>query len=785
MNATPPSPAPETEAALAVDHLTSQVLASTARDASPLTTEPRAPEGRTPMDSSTQFVTTAPLTSPEPCTTNPGSAPPGSTAPGATALGSTAAGAHASGSTTPGVTAVGSTVAAAGATVVGAAAPETPGLGGATETCATETSATERATAAVPAAAAARPADATVPRQHIGPYDPRPHRTTTGTAPLSDQHPQPNRTAGATTPPSASVPDPHHPAGADPLDDPDPQRAADAAAVENLLRCWVRETNLPAPGSTTLRIPLDASGTALLVPVRYWSPTGWHRFGAPALEGLPATAPAVDAVTVAALLSRESGRPEGTELVGRVADSARRTADFLTERRRSPQPHPDADLFLAAEQSLLLGHPLHPTPKSREGLSDAEARLYSPELHGSFPLHWLAVDSSLLASDSGWTEQGRPVSAEQLAIGLAEGLTLPAGTAPLPVHPWQARELLHRPDIRALVDAGLLHDLGLHGSSWHPTSSVRTVHRPGARAMLKLSLGLRITNSRRENLRKELHRGVEVHRLLRTGLVDEWQAAHPGFDIVRDPAWLAVDTPDGAPVPGLDLMIRHNPFGPGDDAVCIASLTAPRPWPGTGAMRSRLADVISRLAARTGRPTTAVAAEWFLRYLDQVVRPVLWLDGHAGIALEAHQQNTLVLLDPDGWPVGGRYRDNQGYYFRESHRSELESRLPGIGAASDTFVSDQVTDERFAYYLGINNVLGLIGAFGAQHLADERVLLAAFRSFLTSSTSLGSPLPHRLLEAATLRSKANLLTRLHGMDELVGPVDTQSVYVTVTNPLRT
>ncbi|MFJ5141932.1 IucA/IucC family protein [Streptomyces sp. NPDC088707] len=761
MNATPPSPAPETEAPLAAEQLTSQVLASTALDASLLATKSLATEGLTPREPSSHLLATDPHPATEPSTTNlgptaPGSAALGPTAPGPTAPGSAALGPTASCSAAPGPT-----------------APGTSGRG------ATEPAAREPA-----ASAAARPADATVPRQHIGPYDPRPHRTAAGTDALSDQDPHPHRPANATTPLHDPVTNPHHPAGADPLDDPDPQRAADAAAVENLLRCWVREKNLPTPGSTTLRIPLEASGTALLVPVRYWSPTGWHRFGIPALEGLPATAPTVDAVTVAALLSRESGRPEGTELVGRVADSARRTADFLTERRRSPQPHPDADLFLAAEQSLLLGHPLHPTPKSREGLSEAEARLYSPELHGSFPLHWLAVDSSLLASDSGWTEQGRPVSAEQLAIGLAEGLALPAGTAPLPVHPWQARELLHRPDIRALIDAGLLHDLGLHGSPWHPTSSVRTVHRPGARAMLKLSLGLRITNSRRENLRKELHRGVEVHRLLRTGLVDEWQAAHPGFDIVRDPAWLAVDTPDGVPVPGLDLMIRHNPFGPGDDAVCIASLTAPRPWPGTSAMRSRLADVIGRLAARTGRPTTAVAAEWFLRYLDQVVRPVLWLDGHAGIALEAHQQNTLVLLDPDGWPVGGRYRDNQGYYFRESHRSELESRLPGIGAASDTFVSDQVTDERFAYYLGINNVLGLIGAFGAQHLADERVLLAAFRSFLTSATSLGSPLPHRLLEAATLRSKANLLTRLHGLDELVGPVDTQSVYVTVTNPLR-
>ncbi|MGW3403160.1 IucA/IucC family C-terminal-domain containing protein, partial [Streptomyces zhihengii] len=145
---------------------------------------------------------------------------------------------------------------------------------------------------------------------------------------------------------------------------------------------------------------------------------------------------------------------------------------------------------------------------------------------------------------------------------------------------------------------------------------------------------------------------------------------------------------------------------------------------------------------------------------------------------------TLVLLDPQGWPAGGRYRDNQGYYFRESHREALDRRLPGIGTASDTFVSDAVTDERFAYYLGINNILGLVGAFGSQGLADERVLLAALRRFLAAHTALGSPLPGRLLDADVLRSKANLLTRLRGLDELVGPVDTQSVYVALANPLH-
>ncbi|MGR8007826.1 IucA/IucC family protein [Streptomyces hypolithicus] len=575
----------------------------------------------------------------------------------------------------------------------------------------------------------------------------------------------------------------------DPLDAADPQAAAEAAAIENLLRCWVRENDLAEPSRPTLRVPFDASAAALLVPVRYWSPTGWHRFGLPALEGTPSGAPSADAVTVAALLGREAGRQEGADLVGRVADSVRHTADFIADRRRSPGPAKDADLFLSAEQSLLLGHPLHPTPKSREGLSESEARLYSPELHGCFPLHWFAVHRSVLAADSAWTERGRTVAVEQLMRRLADGLRVPDDTVPLPLHPWQARELRHRPVVAALLAQGLLRDLGPHGAPWHPTSSVRTVHRPGAPAMLKLSLGVRITNSRRENLRKELHRGVEVHRLLRAGLAEEWQSAHPGFDIVRDPAWLGVDAPDGeldaGPVQGLDVMVRHNPFGPGDDAVCIAGLTALRPWPGRTDMHSRLADVVARLAARTGRPTGAVATEWFLRYLDHVVRPVLWLDGTAGVALEAHQQNTLVLLSREGWPVGGRYRDNQGYYFRESHRDRLERRLPGIGATSDTFVTDAVTDERFAYYLGINNVLGLIGAFGAQRLADERVLIAAFRQFLGRSASLGSPLPAQLLANPTLRCKANLLTRLHGLDELVGPVDTQSVYVTIANPLRT
>ncbi|MFB7945192.1 IucA/IucC family protein [Kitasatospora phosalacinea] len=577
--------------------------------------------------------------------------------------------------------------------------------------------------------------------------------------------------------PPAARPAAGHPTP-DPLLDPDPAAAAEHAATESLLRCWARETAAERPDGDLLRIPVLGGAAQLSAPVRHWSACGWHRFGPAAVSTGDAAHP-VDAVTVAALVAGATGRPEPgqlADLTARVADSAGRTAEILAHRRAiSAAP---ADAFLRAEQSLLLGHPLHPTPKSRDGLGPAQSAAYSPELHGSFRLHWWAVHRSLLAGDSA---TGTPV--EQLTAGLY-GRPLPADAAALPLHPWQARELALRPAVAELLEQGLLTDLGQHGEPWHPTSSVRTVCRPGTPWMLKLSLGLRITNSRRENLRKELHRGAEVHRLLEAGLAARWKAAHPGFDIVRDPAWIGVDHPALADPNGLDTVLRQMPFGPADRALCTAGLVAEQPI-GTGRPGSQLADVIGELAARTGRPGPTVATEWFLRYLDAVVLPALWLDGQAGIALEAHQQNSLVLLDALGWPAGGRYRDNQGYYFRTSHADRLHALLPGLGAHSDTFVPDQVADERFAYYLGINHVLGLIGAFGSQGLADEQLLLAALRRFLSgpAATATGSALPAHLLDAPTLRCKANLLTRLHGLDELVGPVETQSVYVEIDNPV--
>ncbi|MFD3540091.1 IucA/IucC family protein [Streptomyces sp. NPDC058662] len=577
-----------------------------------------------------------------------------------------------------------------------------------------------------------------------------------------------------------------------PLDGPDARGAAEHAHIEALLRCWLLETGTPVAAGP-LRIELPTAGLTLVTEVTHRSPTGWHRFGPTRLEGpggpLGETA---DPVTTVALLSTEAAvrggsRPGGVpageiaDLVERTAESVRRVTSFIADRREHPQPPPGVDGFLDAEQALLLGHLNHPAPKSRDGISDHDAAAFSPELRGSFRLHWFAADASVVSHDA--VDKAPSLAGRDTVALLAElaGHEPDDGRILVPAHPWQARDLLHRPRIAALVASGALEPLGELGPEWWPTSSVRTVYRPDADVMLKLSLGLRLTNSRRESTRTELRRGLEINRLLDAGYADSTFEAHPGFSLTRDPAWLAVDEPgrpEGPEVTGLDVAVREVPGGIAD-LRCLVGLVAPRP----GLGRSMLGSLVSGLGA-------GAAEQWTADYTDKVLVPMLHLYAATGIGLEAHQQNTLVRLDGRGRVTGAAFRDNQGYYL-------AASRLPGLlrrlAAESSTLavVDDPLVDDRLSYYLLRNQALSVVGCLAVDGLADERDLLAVLADRLRAALPGlaaagpdGDRLARRWLEAETLPCKGNLLTRLHGIDEVLAPLDAQSVYLDAPNPLQ-
>jgi len=602
------------------------------------------------------------------------------------------------------------------------------------------------------------------------------------------------------------------------------KQIAEQATIQSFLNCYLREIGtggvneiVEPPSSSTdgsraeaaiaevftrtgakslLLCRLSHQAVQLLIGLRYWSPTGRHLCCFPIYyQSAGSHILELDYVTLVALITKELALVNGSnshqdELLLRVIQSCSNIEQFVQQRRQDIERlYAFNSSFIATEQALVFGHQLHPTPKSRQGFSEQELFTYSPELQGSFPLHYFRAHSSIVQEGSALPQIATALVKQELwsdpAIDADFKRTYCGedGYALLPVHPWQANYLRYQPAVQQLLNQGLLQDLGLQGRAYLPTSSIRTVYHPDATFMLKLSLNVKITNSVRTNLYKELERSVEVYQILAGEIGKDLRDRFPNFTIICDPAFITLKI-DGEPSEGFATIMRENPFlaNPATDATCLIALCQDSIL-GDG---SRLSQIIRQLAQEEGRSTTAVSLDWFHRYLKISLEPILWLYFTYGIAIEAHQQNSVLQLQ-DGYPHRFFYRDNQGYYYRQSFYQQLEAILPGVSQKSQTVCEDAVIDERLCYYLFINNLFGLINTFGVAGLVDERLLLAALRTALAAQPVLiqgSSTLVQNLLYQSHLRCKANLLTRFHNMDELIGPVSTQSVYVEIDNPLH-
>ncbi|HSX65895.1 IucA/IucC family protein [Nocardioides sp.] len=545
-------------------------------------------------------------------------------------------------------------------------------------------------------------------------------------------------------------------------------------ARDVLVRAWLRETETPVTEAGELVVDLPAARTAVLVRIAGVSPTGAHAIDSVARpNGVPlAYAELIDLLTREA--AARTGRADHTEARERIIESGRRLEGYAVARALEDAA-PELPQWLLGEQDLLSGHPWHPMTKSRDGLADELDAQFSPEARGSFRVHWYAADPSVAA----WGGTGRDVPAlmRELAGPIAD--SVPADWLLLPAHPWQAADLRNRAVAADLLDRGLLRDLGPAGAPWWATSSLRTVGRPGADVQLKLSMGLRVTNSKRENTRGEGLLAAHTAELVDAGLGAALAAAYPTFGLVLDRGWLGVNA-DG-PV-GLETVLREVPFDADADVRCAGSLFDPRP----DLCRPPVADAVSRTAAAFDLDPASAAQLWFARYLDVVIEPLLWLHGTWGIGLEAHLQNMLVELGEDGLPIHGWYRDNQGWYAAESALDRLRELLLTVGEDAPLVFPDALVVDRVAYYVGVNHVLGVVAAVASGCGVAEAVLLRVLGDSLREHLATSSPsaVARLLLEAETLPTKANLLTGVDGRDEVESPVETQSVYVAIPNPLK-
>lgn len=574
---------------------------------------------------------------------------------------------------------------------------------------------------------------------------------------------------------------------------------ATEVATEALLNCYLRESSNWRLDGGTLSIPL-AGDAALQAKLRYQSPSFRHRYQLPVELATGGSSTPLGFAAVAGLLidnldgaghaAQPGPKAHPTELLSRVLASVQNVATFLEARRddleRLWSPAPQG--FIDTEQALLLGHPLHPTPKSRQPMSPADVARYSPETQGRFQLRWLAVTPELVRQGSALTVDAATISAQ-----LAERCGVPnltgnlRGRVLLPAHPWELAHLQRQAGVAQLFEERSLIDLGPWGYPVTPTTSVRTVYQERWPWQLKFSLHVRVTNSERVTLPKELDRAVEAARLWQTQVGEAAAQVAPRFTAIHDPAFLTV-VQDGQALDGFSVLFRQNPFmtGAADDGN-VSSLTSlcqddPRGGP------SRLGRIVHRLAEQQRRPATEVGREWFVQFCDVAVRSLVRLYADLGLCFEPHQQNTLVALDDSGMPTRCYYRDSQGYFHRELAHDDLCRIIPEIGEASESIFPETLADERLVYYPFMNLTLGVINALGAAGAADETVLLGTLRHCLEAERAAPSRYPptllDRLLDDERWPCKGNLRTRYCDLDELVGDIASQSVYVTVPNPLR-
>ncbi|ACV49425.1 IucA/IucC family protein [Halomicrobium mukohataei] len=576
---------------------------------------------------------------------------------------------------------------------------------------------------------------------------------------------------------------------------------ARAATTHSFLNCYLRETGayavrsaentpLDADPEEAIHVHFETQGVDLFVPLAYESPTGRHLFDLPGVYRLPdgevlkLTYPTLVTLVTTELAAARSGSGAADELLLRVIQSCKNVERFV-EARRGDGLDSFETTFLEAEQSLVFGHHLHPTPKSREGIPPHKRETYAPELGGSFRLHYFEVAPSLVEHGSALTESApewieRALRADDAVDESFVADHVDGDGILIPAHPWQADYLESQPHVREHLGDDIV-SLGPVGQVFHPTSSVRTLYSPDAPFMVKTSLGVRITNSKRVNKRRELDRGAAITELFDTALGRTVDRKFPSFDMLHDPAYLTVNV-GGGPESGFETVLRKNPYQ-GDAGANVMPVVA-LCQDGVAGI-SQLETIVRTLAEREGRTTEAVSKDWFEQYLQTAIRPVLWLYLDCGLGVEAHQQNGVLELE-DGYPTSFAYRDSQGYYIPESAADDLDALLPGVCDRTDTVCPDAIADERVRYYVVLNNVFGVVNAFGTAGLVDERALLDVFRTeleHLRQYDHAASSLLTDLLTAETISCKANLLTRFHDMDELTGSPETQSVYTEIDNPL--
>ncbi|MFA0812178.1 IucA/IucC family protein [Microbulbifer epialgicus] len=466
------------------------------------------------------------------------------------------------------------------------------------------------------------------------------------------------------------------------------------------------------------------------------------------------------------------------EFLLQVRNSIEVTQEFLAKKVETPC---EDDSFIRSEQSLLWGHAMHPTPKSREGVSIASLLNCSPETAARFQLYWFEVDASLI---------------KVLGNSEFDGGIVPAGangdnpsqnsTRLYPCHPWEVETILENPLIQEAVERGLIKPRGYQGQFWAPTSSVRTLYHPQSPVQMKLSIHVRLTNCVRKNAWYELESAVVLTDLIQKA-GKSINTDLPEFRVMLEPMATTIDLSALAGDSkqnheeqcreSFGILYRKN-IAPKDreryQPVLAASLFS---WNLEG--QSVIAESLKATCHKMRTPYHKLATNWFDNYVRVLVPGVLRYFFELGIVFEPHLQNTVIGLK-DGVPSCVWIRDLEGTKLLPEFWPEQRLGTLSERARSSVYYSRQKGWQRIAYCLLINNLSEAIFYLSVGEPGLEQQLWQKLQQALNNwQVRFGKQLELQgVLQGEAIPCKNNMITRL------LKQADRLSSYTPLSNPMQ-
>jgi siderophore synthetase component len=431
-------------------------------------------------------------------------------------------------------------------------------------------------------------------------------------------------------------------------------RAAGTLVVHKMLGELSYEGLLePKPDGTEWVLELPA-GVVYRFRARRGAFESWHvEPGSATRDGEPATDPRTLVVDARERLGLTGLRLADvlSELTATVTNEADRLDRAPTAAELSTMDYDRADGYLT-------GHPRLVLNKGRVGFSQSDRERYAPESGMEFPLRWFGVHREHASFRCVAELSEQRLLAEELGDQLPEfRANVPADYVLVPVHPWQADEIIGTLYAAELAE-GIVVPVGETTDLYRPHQTIRTLANVSHPTRRDVKTAVSVRNTL-------VYRGLASAATLAAPAVTTWlrevSAADPmlsekyRFELLGEVASVSVRHPLLGHLEELPYRFHETlgalwrepvrtRLGPGERAISFAAL----PYRGPDGEA-----VVTRLIRQSGMDTSA----WLGRLLDLLLTPLLhWLLRY-GVGFCPHGQNLVLIADECGTPLRVAIKD--------------------------------------------------------------------------------------------------------------------------------